>query len=237
MLVSFGGSIIKKNSHIFCMEVKCSDTILERFPDISVTAFEVKNVRVQREDAELEKYKKNVFQDIRENYCIDTVKDSEIIRRYRDFYWRLGIDPTKIRPASEALIRRILKGLPFPKINTLVDTYNLASMKTNLALAAFDLSTVKGDLTLEFATSGEEFIGIGMDRPITLTGKEPVIRDHEKTIAIYPYRDSDATKITPDTSDVLILVCGVPGISTSTIKNTEKVAAELITKFCGGLKA
>ena len=54
---------------------------------------------------------------MRKNYSLDGLKDEENIRAYRDFFWKLGIDPTKIRPAAEALIRRILGGKEIPRIN------------------------------------------------------------------------------------------------------------------------
>ncbi|HUW43054.1 MAG TPA: hypothetical protein VMW02_02320, partial [Thermoplasmata archaeon] len=47
---------------------------------------------------------------VSKSITLEAVKDRPDFRAYRDFFWRLGVDPTKTRPASEALIRRILKG-------------------------------------------------------------------------------------------------------------------------------
>jgi DNA/RNA-binding domain of Phe-tRNA-synthetase-like protein len=47
---------------------------------------------------------------------------------------------------------------------------------------------------MRFAKENEEFLGIGMEKPIKLTGKEIIISDNEKIIAIYPYRDSEKYK-------------------------------------------
>ncbi|MGH9201345.1 MAG: hypothetical protein ACRD2A_08925, partial [Vicinamibacterales bacterium] len=35
----------------------------------------------------------------------------------RTMYKRVGLDPTKTRPSSEALLRRVRKGDPLPRIN------------------------------------------------------------------------------------------------------------------------
>ncbi|MFQ5800376.1 MAG: B3/4 domain-containing protein [Candidatus Hydrothermarchaeales archaeon] len=217
------------------MEIEVEERIKREFPGLLVKGFLIRGVTVKREREELEEFKEVVIGEIKNDYDIETLKDAPIVRMYRDFFWRAGIDPTKVRPASEALIRRVLKGRPLPRINTLVDSYNLASMKTTMALAAFDANTLSGELTMGFARPGEEFLGIGMERPIALTGKEPVVTDEEKTIAVYPYRDSDDTKATLDTKNTLVLVCGVPGIPDAVMKKTKNVASKYITRFCGGV--
>ncbi|MDH5664470.1 MAG: phenylalanine--tRNA ligase beta subunit-related protein, partial [Candidatus Bathyarchaeota archaeon] len=155
-------------------------------------------------------------------------------RAYRDFFWRVGIDPTKNRPAAEALIRRVLGGKVIPNINTLVDAYNLASIKTEIALAAFDADRLKGGLLMRFAIKGEEFLGIGMEKPMVLQGGEIVISDGEELVAVYPHRDADNTKVTMKTKNVVLLVCGVPGIGEETLQKAARVALEYLTRFCDG---
>lgn len=83
------------------------------------------------------------------------LKDHPVVRAFRDFYWRIGIDPTKTRPASEALARRLLGGQGIPKINSLVDAGNLASVETMIPIGVYDFDKVMGGLTLRFAREGE----------------------------------------------------------------------------------
>jgi len=87
---------------------------------------------------------------------------------------------------------------------------------------------------MRFATKGEEFMGIGMEKSMRLEGGEIVVSDSEKLIAVYPHRDAGNTKITNKTVDVVMLVCGVPGIREETLQNATQVATDYITKFCGG---
>ena len=171
---------------------------------------------------------------VKEKYNLNSVRNLPIFRAYRDFFWRVGIDPTKNRPAAEALIRRVLGGRTIPSINTLVDAYNLASIKTEIAIAAFDSNKLKGDLLMRFAEKREKFLGIGMEKPMLLQGGEIVVSDSEKLVAIYPYRDADSTKITEKTKNVMLLVCGVPGIGEETLQNAAEVALQYITGFCDG---
>jgi DNA/RNA-binding domain of Phe-tRNA-synthetase-like protein len=206
----------------------------ERFPGLRVLVSQVGSVRVGKRSEELEEFKSQLLEQVRGDRELEELKDDPIFRVYRDFFWRVGIDPTKNRPAGEALVRRVLRGKPIPTINTLVDAYNLASIKTGIALAAFDLDRLAGDLEMRLALEGEEFLGIGMDKPMALEGNEVVISDAEKLMAIYPYRDADSTKVTGATENVLLLVCGVPGIDEDALRGAEKTAVEYITRFCGG---
>lgn len=180
----------------------------------------------------LERLRQNVVADIRAKYTLEKLKDVPIIHAYRDFFWRAGIDPTKIRPAAEALIRRVLAGKTIPTINTLVDSYNLASITTCIALAAFDEMKLQGSLLMQSAIGGEHFLGIGMDRPMLLKGGQIVVSDSQKLIAVYPYRDADQSKVTGETRNITLMVCGCPGITEETLIQAERTAMNFITKFC-----
>ncbi len=216
------------------MIVLVPEGIKEKFPDLNVLGFQLHGLMVKDELGTLEAFKEQVIARTKEKFNIDALKDQPIFRAYRDFFWRVGIDPTKVRPAAEALIRRILRGNPLPKINTLVDTYNIASIDTQIALAAFDEAKIRGELRMRFSRAGEEFFGIGMAEPLVLAGNELVIEDEERLVAVYPYRDADLTKVTTDTKDAVLLVCGVPGIERSTLEGAGAVAVEYIRRFCGG---
>jgi DNA/RNA-binding domain of Phe-tRNA-synthetase-like protein len=171
---------------------------------------------------------------VKQKYDLETLKQVPIFRTYRDFFWKIGIDPTKSRPAAEALVRRILAGKQIPTINTFVDTYNLASIKSEVALAAFDEDKVNGELTMRFASKNEQFLGIGMRKPVVLTGKEVVVSDAQRLLALYPHRDADHSKITENTHNVLTLVCGVPKLSLETLYQSKRVVLKYIAHFCNG---
>jgi len=218
------------------MSLKIDSELKTRFPDLNVLTLHIKGVQIHKRGAELEKFKVEVMRQVRNDYNLDSVKDHPTFRAYRDFFWSIKIDPTKIRPAAEALIRRILAGKPLPSINTLVDAYNLASIKSRIALATFDADKLEGDLLMRFAEEDEQFYGIGMKKPLILKGGEIVVSDDKKLIAVYPYRDADNTKVTEETENIMMLVCGVPGIPKENLENASRVALEYITRFCDGEK-
>jgi DNA/RNA-binding domain of Phe-tRNA-synthetase-like protein len=216
------------------MLLKLNPLLQAKFPGLSATIVYINDVKVEAEDARLEAFKSEVFSRIKARWNIDELREHPIFRAYRGFFWKVGVDPTKTRPASEALIRRVLRDSPIPRINTLVDAYNLASVETSIPFAAFDLGRLVGEPVMREAKHGEEFLGIGMDKPLILSGGEPVIQDMEKLIAIYPHRDAETSKVTLATRDVLLLACGVPGVDDEVLRKAEAVAVSYVTRFCGG---
>ncbi|MCW4021408.1 MAG: phenylalanine--tRNA ligase beta subunit-related protein [Candidatus Bathyarchaeota archaeon] len=204
------------------------------FLDLYVVTCYIENVTVAKIDPKLEAFKEEVIRETRSHYDIDSMKDKPVFRVYRDFFWTIKVDPTKNRPAAEALIRRVVSGKPLPRINTLVDAYNLASIKTAVAIAAFDADRLRGDLKMRYAKSGEKFLGIGMNKPLLLRGGEIVVQDEKKLVAVYPYRDAEDSKVTEATRNVLLLFCGVPRISLEELTSAVNVASDFVTRFCGG---
>jgi len=216
------------------MFLRIDRRLKEKFPGINAIILTVRGVSVENTLPELERFKENVVERVKSRWTLDQLREHPGFRAYRDFFWRVGVDPTKTRPAAEALIRRVLRGSPLPIINTLVDAYNLASIETAIPLAAFDVDGLAGELIMREASAGEEFLGIGMDKPAVLLGGEAVVKDGEKLIAIYPHRDAEACKITSTTKNALFLVCGVPNIDIEDLIRAGRVAADYVTRFCGG---
>ena len=169
--------------------------------------------------------------EIRKGITIEELRELPDVAAYRQFYWRLGIDPTKKRPSAEALVRRILGGKPFPRINPIVDRYNLISAEMRVSLGAFSVDYLPSkELVLRMAKQGENFLGIGFPEPKPCSGKELVLSVADEIIALYPYRDSHKSRIRGDDSAVLFVLCVVPGIENDRIKGA---AEALISEFMG----
>src|SRR5579859_3935941 len=57
----------------------------------------------------------------------------------RALYRRFGDDPTRHRPSSEALLRRVRRGDPLPRVNSLVDVANVVSLRLQVPVGLYDL--------------------------------------------------------------------------------------------------
>ncbi len=217
------------------MFLRLDADLCAKFPGLHAIVTSIRDMKIAPQNSELETFKTQVFAETQKKWNIDDLKDNQVFRSYRDFFWKVKVDPTKTRPASEALVRRILRGNPLPTINTLVDAYNLASVTTTIPFGAFDADKMRGIPIMREARSGEEFLGIGMDKPLQLSGGEAVIQDDERLVAVYPYRDADYSKVTTSTRNLMLLTCGVPGIGVSELEKAEAVCVGYIARFSGGV--
>ena len=115
----------------------------------------------------------------------------------RALYRRFGIDPTRVRPSSEALLRRIKKGEALPRINSLVDVANALSVQLQVPVGLYDLGKVRGDeLVVRLGAEGESYNGIGKER-VNVAGRI-CVADAEGPCG-NPTSDSARTMITTDT--------------------------------------
>src|SRR5918994_7335089 len=87
----------------------------------------------------------------------------EEIAAVRTMYKLVGIDPTKRRPSSEALLRRVRKGEPLPRINSMVDICNWCSLEFQLPYGLYDAERIDGGVVLRLGSEGESYPGIRKD--------------------------------------------------------------------------
>jgi DNA/RNA-binding domain of Phe-tRNA-synthetase-like protein len=150
----------------------------------------------------------------------------------RDLYKALGLDPTKVRPSNEALLRRVLKGEALYRVNTLVDALNLCSLRSQLPFGLYDLDQVRPPVQLRKGGPGEGYEGIRKGR-VNVEGR-PTLVDAEGPFG-NPSSDSLRTSITLAARRALVTVyapAGYPRL-TSVLDDTEAT----LLRHCGGTAA
>lgn len=158
---------------------------------------------------ELWKEIEKVGEDYRKRLTTDSLKDITSIAATRRIYKLCGKDPSRYRPAAEALIRRVLKGQDLYRIDVAVDLINLASMVYGYSIGGFDADQIVGNvLSLGIGQKDEPYEGIG--RGILNIEGLPVYRDDVGGIGT-PTSDHERTKITLDTTHLLVLINGYDG--------------------------
>ncbi len=148
----------------------------------------------------------------------------------RGMFHRLGVDPTKSRPASEALLRRVLQGKGLPQIQPTVDVCNLASLEHQLPLGLYDRAHVKGAIYARIGRPGEGYEGIRKGR-VNLAGR-PLLADDEGPFGA-PTADSSRTQVTDETVGLLaVIYCPAerPGQHLSLMLAR---VADLLARHCG----
>ncbi len=147
--------------------------------------------------------------DLRQRYTTETLKSIAAIDATRRAYKACGKEPSRYRPSSEQLVRRILQGKSLYQIDTCVDLVNLASMRSGYSIGGFDADRIDGDtLTLGIGREGEPYEGIG--RGVLNIADMPVYRDRTGGIGT-PTSDHERTKLSLQTTTLLALVNGYDG--------------------------
>ena len=136
-------------------------------------------------------------EDIRRQYELLEINQRPAIAGTRRLYKALGKDPSRYRVASEALCRRIIRGLGIYRLTTLIDVVNLVSIKSGYAISGLDADCIVGDtLTMSVGTADDVYHGIGRGE-LNIEGM-PVYRDAAGPIAT-PTSDEERTKFTDKT--------------------------------------
>ena len=165
----------------------------------------------------------------RSELTTESLKDMTSIAATRRVYKACGKDPSRYRPASEALIRRMLQGKELYQRDTLVDLVNLASIAYGYSIGGFDADKFVGNtLTLGIGREGEPYEGIGRGL-LNICGL-PVYRDAEGGVGT-PTSDNERTKMTLDTRHLVVLINGYDGNEQRVRENAEYIQ-QLLRKYC-----
>lgn len=147
--------------------------------------------------------------DLRSRLTTETLKDQSGIAATRAAYKACGKDPSRYRPASEQLARRVLQGKDLYSVDTIVDLGNLVSLLSGYPTGLLDADKIVGDtVTLGVGRADEPYEGIGRGA-LNIEGL-PVYRDAEGPIAT-PTSDSTRTMLSAGTCHLLFIINGYDG--------------------------
>lgn len=149
----------------------------------------------------------------------------------RTMYKRVGLDPTKTRPSNEALLRRVRKGQPLPRINALVDVINWCSVEFQLPYGLYDRQHISGAITMRLGRHGEEYAGIRKDT-VHVSGRIALVDD----LGPFgnPTSDSARTMVTTATAAALVVVYAPFDIDRARLTRVLDTTASRVADIAGG---
>lgn len=149
----------------------------------------------------------------------------------RRLFSSVGIDPTKHRPSSEALLRRAIKGMPLHQVNTLVDAMNWCSLELLLPIGLYDADRIGPEVTLRLGRPGEGYDGINKG-PVHV-GERLTVADADGPFGS-PISDSLRAAITPATTRALAILFAPADYSADDLAQGVELMAERAKAWCGG---
>lgn len=149
----------------------------------------------------------------------------------RAMYRRVGLDPTKTRPSSEALLRRVRRGDALPRINTLVDVCNWCSLEFQLPYGLYDFAAIRPPIELRLGRPGEEYPGIRKE--VVHVAGRITLADSVGPFG-NPTSDSARTQVTLATTDVLCVVFAPRETPERRLEEVLAITSSRTTQYAGG---
>ncbi len=146
-----------------------------------------------------------VIDRLRTNFPYEKPQDHPHIKVWRQAFTKVGIPASKYLSSIESLLRRALKGGPFPRVNPIVDLYNAISLDYLVPVGGHDLAPLEEKIFLSFAEGGEPFTPMDGGDQETAEKGEVVYRDEKDVLTRrWVWRQSNKDKVTPQTNYVFM---------------------------------
>jgi DNA/RNA-binding domain of Phe-tRNA-synthetase-like protein len=203
-----------------------AEEVRARVPELFVETATADRVSVSKESPWLDAAVAEILGRWNAGTAEELAQVPEIVS-YRELSRRFSEQFGAAVPAVENVVARYVMKGKFPRINSLVDAANVASLRNLIPVGLFDLDSIAGDLTLGIASGDEQIVPLGKSKSEAVPAGFPILRDSEKVISIVGVRDSAHTMIVPATTAVLAFSWGIESIPRERVRATLTDCIEL----------
>jgi DNA/RNA-binding domain of Phe-tRNA-synthetase-like protein len=157
------------------------------------------------------------------------------VAAFHEVLRRVGVNPRREQPSVERLLSCALRRGDLPAISSLVDAYNLASVRTLCSLGAHDLDRITPPVALRLLTGAETFTALGRAEPEPVTpGEFGYVDAQGRVLCRLDLLQADFSKVTAQTVNALLIVEGTAAHDAEVLRRGFAEAVELVTRHCGG---
>ena len=166
---------------------------------------------------------------VRGQYSFDSLRHWPPVTTVRKMFSAWGSDPSKYRPSSEALLRRVIKGKSIPRISNMVDIANIGAIETGWPYGCYDCEKISGAVRFRRGKAGEQYEGIG--RPLFRLEGRPVFSDSYGPFGS-PVSDSRRTMVTRSSRELLFIICAPESTGDSALQGAVAKVIERLARWC-----
>lgn len=193
------------------------------------------NICNRKSDPSFNNYQKQVLSDLIPTLSKEMLKKDPILEGYRELRAKLGLPRSKTICSTEALLKFVLNKGTLPRVNLLVDIYNLLSVKTHISIGAHALEEIEQSLDFRITTGDETFISMGSIEPVKIQkGEYAYIDGSNEVLCRLDHRQCDKTRITESTQSCILIVQGNPYTTHEKINRVTEELIQIIHAYCGG---
>jgi DNA/RNA-binding domain of Phe-tRNA-synthetase-like protein len=197
-------------------------------PGVKLGIIEADYVQVVLLDAGLAQLVDDLCKRKREEFTVETLAQAEPVRAVRSMFRAWGMDPSKYRPSSEALLRRVVQGRGLYRISNIVDVSNACSIETGWPYGLYDTSRIHPPITFRHGTRGESYERVGKE--MWQVEGRPVLADSEGPFGA-PISDSTRSMVTEASRGILIVIYAPATVVDKVLKDALACGAERLEKF------
>jgi DNA/RNA-binding domain of Phe-tRNA-synthetase-like protein len=163
------------------------------------------------------------------------IRSAPEVVTFQELLRQVGVNPRREQPSVERLLTFALKRGDLPAVNSLVDAYNLISVRSLSSLGAHDLDRIALPVSLRLLTGQESFTPLGRDDAVpTVPGEYGYVDARDRVLCRLDILQADFSKVTTQTTNVLLIVEGTAGHSPDVLRQVFADVTELVTRHCGG---
>jgi DNA/RNA-binding domain of Phe-tRNA-synthetase-like protein len=201
-----------------------------RLPGVKLGTVEADGVRVVPVDAGLAERMDEVCERKRREFTVESLAEADAVRAVRAMFREWDMDPSKYRPSSEALLRRVVQGKGLYRVSNVVDAGNLSSIEVAWPFGCYDRAKLHEPIVFRPGMPGESYEGIGK-KMWHLEGR-PVLADSSGPFGS-PISDSTRSMISESARDVLYVIYAPLGAADASIEVAMARLGERVTQFAG----
>jgi len=215
------------------MQFKVENAVLDSGVKIIFAVME--NIDNTSENAQWREYREKRLEELYVQYEGIDVHADPILEGFNILHDNVGVKRRKNIPASENLIKLLLKNQGMFYINKAVDIYNLVSLETKLALGAHNIDNVSGDVTLRFTDGTERYIPLGQGQPVPVAPHEYCYCDDDNEVLCrLEIRQVNKTRVDENTCNIFYIIQGNDATPDSLLNDAAERIITLTVKYCGG---
>ena len=187
------------------------------------------------ENDEWSEYRAQKIKELCERYEGIDVHADAILEGFNILHDKVGVKRRKNIPASENLIKLLLKNRDMFFINKVVDIYNFISLDSKLALGAHNMDNVSGNVTLRFTDGTEKYVPLGQEEPVPVNPHEYCYcDDFNEVLCRLEIRQVNKTKVDESAQNVFYIVEGNAATPNELLQKTAQEIIDTTVKYCGG---
>ncbi len=213
------------------MQVTIDASVYERIPEFTLGVIQYTGVSIS-ESPKMLQGRINLFvESLRLEHSLSEITKIEGVAGWRETFKQLGIDPSRYRPSSEALLRRVLQGNAFHWINSAVDVNNFLSITYALPFGIYDQSKVSGHITCRLGVEADQYTGLN-GREVHMNNKLLLADDLGAFGS--PIVDSTRTMVSETATNLIQFIFFHPKLSPHQKETVLGSTARMFTEVNGG---